>query len=55
LLSNNLKDESILNPKDVIKHIASLKGLKEIKVPKYCILCFFKEMYDEIKRNINQK
>jgi len=48
-------DKAIINPIDYIEHMKELKGLNHFKFPNYCILCFFKKLYKEIKKKYKPK
>lgn len=48
-------DKAVINPIDYIEHMKELGWLNHFKLPKYCILCFFKELYKEIKKNYKHK
>ncbi|MEE9507228.1 MAG: nucleoside phosphorylase [Thermoplasmata archaeon] len=55
-ITSGLPDnESVLNPSDLTDHIERMKGKKPPKVPKFCILAFFVEMYPVVERRFNPR
>lgn len=48
-------DKAVINPIDYIEHMKKIRRLNYIKFPKYCILCFFKKLYKEIKKKYKPK
>ena len=53
LFYGGFQERAILNPINWINHIEKMYGKERPKVPKYCILSFFREMYDYVKDNYN--
>jgi uridine phosphorylase len=50
LLSGRPSKDAVLNPEDLIEYVREVHGREPPKVPKYCVLGFFKEMYGHIEK-----
>ncbi|HLC68013.1 MAG TPA: hypothetical protein VJI12_03985, partial [archaeon] len=55
LFSGKLSDKAVLNPSDYIGHKKELMGIGNFKMPKCCILCFFKSFYKTIEESYKPK
>jgi uridine phosphorylase len=55
LFYGTLSERVVLNPIDWINYIERVKGIERPKIPKYCILCFFRNMYDYVKDRYNPR
>jgi len=49
LLSGKLTNDAVLNPEDFLDHLNRRHGRSRSRLPQYCILAFFRELYDHIK------
>ena len=49
LLSGKLTNDPVLNPEDFLNHLNTRHRRSPSKLPQYCILAFFRELYDHVK------
>lgn len=55
-LRSSLPDsEAVINPSDLMEHIEKTKEKKPPRIPKYCILAFFEELYPVIEQRFNPR
>jgi len=55
ILIGNTKDKAIINPIDYVEYCKKIKKIKSIRLPKYCILGFYKDMYKFIEKNFKYR
>jgi uridine phosphorylase len=55
LLSGPPSKDAVLNPEDLIEYVREVHGKEPPLVPKFCILGFFKEMYDHIEKEYDSR
>lgn len=55
LFSGLPSKDAVLNPEDLIEYVMKVHEKEPPKVPKYCILGFFKEMYDYIEKEYDSR
>lgn len=49
LLSGTFTNDAVLNPSDFLDYLNKRHGRTPSKLPQYCILAFFHELYDHVK------
>ena len=49
LLSGKLTNDAVLNPEDFLDYLSTSHGGSPSKLPQYCILAFFRELYDYVE------
>ncbi|UCD92157.1 MAG: nucleoside phosphorylase [Methanobacteriota archaeon] len=53
LLAGPPSENSVLNPIDLIEYGKELHGIGAPKIPPYCVLAFFKEMYEHVEKTFH--
>ena len=55
LFYGGFSERAVLNPSDWISFIERMHGKKPPRIPRYCVLSFFREMYDYVRENYNPR
>ena len=53
LLAGLSSENSVLNPIDLIEYGKDIHGREAPKIPPYCVLAFFKEMYEHVEKTFH--
>lgn len=53
LLTGPPSENSVLNPVDLIEYGKDLHGREAPRIPPYCVLAFFKEMYEHVEKTFH--
>jgi uridine phosphorylase len=55
LLSGPPSKDAVLNPEDLIEYVRDIHDREPPELPRYCILGFFKEMYEHIEKEYGSR